>query len=315
MKLFDEASVLFSIILPTYNRAYRIEKAIQSVLHQTHQNWELIIIDDASTDHTFEIVSRFSDDRIRYLRNEQNQERCISRNIGIEESKGEYICFLDSDDYHLPNHLSLLHDFIVRNNFPQAFIFTNAWDETETGIRTERNCPNLNDFDYYTYLLRYTVNPQRWCVHRRIFEEIKFDPDVTICEDMDTSLRIVEKGFTIFQLSKRTTVYVAADDSFTHGDSKKWEKELNYLKKIKSKKELKSHLPRKEINRLFSMCYFHLAQKSLATHAKSATLLFSLKSFVLCPKGYNGKTNKILLVCFLYSLPILSIFIKLFKRK
>lgn len=307
--------VKFSIILPTYNRAHRIGKAIESIINQTHQNWELIIVDDASTDHTFERVSQFSDERIRYLRNDQNQERCISRNRGIKESKGDYICFLDSDDYHLPNHLSMLHDFIVSRNFPKALIFTNAWDETETGIRTERNCPNLNDFDYYTYFLRYTVNPQRWCVHRTIFDVIQFDPKITICEDMDTSLRIVEKGFPIFQLQERTTVYVAADDSFTHGDSKKWEKELHFLKKIVSKKELKSHLPRKEINRLFSMCYFHLTQKSCAANLKSETLLFSIKSFILCPKGYNGKTNKILFVCFLYALPILSIFIKLFKRK
>ena len=96
----------FSIILPTYNRAHRINRAIESILEQRYSDWELIIVDDASTDNTEEVIQPYlSDLRIRYLKNETNQERCVSRNIGIYTAKGDYICFLDSDDYHLPHHL------------------------------------------------------------------------------------------------------------------------------------------------------------------------------------------------------------------
>jgi len=139
-------------------------------------------------------------------------------------------------------------------------------------------------------------------VHRSIFEKVQFDPEVTICEDMDTSLRIVNAGFPVFQLNDRTTVYVAAADSFTHGDTQKWEKELFYLKRIFAKKELKGKLPFFERNRLLSMCYFHLSNKHFTHHNRFQSIVCAVKSFLLYPKGYNGKTNKILAVNFLYSL-------------
>jgi glycosyltransferase involved in cell wall biosynthesis len=91
-------SPFFSIILPTYNRASFISKAIESVIDQLYNKWELIILDDGSTDNTKEIVLSFNDDRIRYIYQE-NKERSAARNNGIRNAKGEYICFLDSDDY------------------------------------------------------------------------------------------------------------------------------------------------------------------------------------------------------------------------
>jgi len=304
----------FSVIIPTYNRAHSIRKAIDSILNQSFQDFEIIIIDDASTDHTKEVVAKINDNRVHYILNSTNQERCISRNIGISKAKGEYICFLDSDDYHLPDHLEKLHVFIQAKKDKVAFFFTNAWNETEEGGRSERNCPlvealetNNNSLtsrasvnekitvNLYMYFLRYTVNPQRWCVHRSIFEKVKFDPEVTICEDMDTSLRIVNAGFPVYQLSERTTVYVAAADSFTHGDTQKWEKELFYLKRIFAKKELKGKLPLFERNRLLSMCYFHLSNKYFTHRNRLKSIVCAVKSFLLYPKGYNGKTNKILL--------------------
>lgn len=308
-------NIFFSIILPTYNRAHRLEKAIDSILNQEFTDWELLIIDDASTDNTLSLISKYNDARIRYIRNEKNEERCISRNIGIRQSIGKYICFLDSDDYHLPNHLAVFHDFILAHNYPQAFIFTNAWDENENGERTERVCPDIFQTDLYTYFLRFTVNPQRWCIHREILETVQFDPEIIICEDMDMSLTIVGKGYPVFQITERTTVYVAASDSFTHGASDKWEKELFYLKRIFLKKQFKKGIPRREKNRLLSMCYYHLSQNAFVKEAKWNTIRLSIISFVLYPKGYNLKTNKILFVSIIYSIPILSTFIKLFARK
>ena len=320
----------FSIIIPSYNRAHSIRKAIESVFNQTFKDIEIIIIDDASTDNTKEVILEMNDQRIIYHRNEINQERCNSRNKGIELAKGEYICFLDSDDYHLPNHLQTIYEVIEKNNFKKAFYFVNAWDETEEGERSERTCPDFpqthphpqpqsqshphpHPQSFYTYFLRYTVNPQRWAVHRSIFDQVKFDTDVVICEDMDTSLRIVAKQYPIVQIKARTTVYVAASDSFTHGDKNKWEKELFYLKRIFNKNELKGLLQKNETNRLLSMCFFHLSNKLYKQGLKIKTIAYAVKSFLLFPKGYNGKTNKILLVNSLYSLPILGRIIQKLK--
>ncbi|MCP1677147.1 glycosyltransferase involved in cell wall biosynthesis [Natronocella acetinitrilica] len=96
---------LVSIITPTYNRARFLGIAIDSVLAQTYENWELVIVDDGSTDNTPEIMEPYlKDSRIRYFRQE-NQGQSVARNVGIRESKGEYICFLDSDNAWLPDKL------------------------------------------------------------------------------------------------------------------------------------------------------------------------------------------------------------------
>jgi GT2 family glycosyltransferase len=147
---------------------------------------------------------------------------------------------------------------------------------------------------------------QRWAVHKSIFEQLQFDPKVIICEDMDTSMRIVASGFPVYQLQERTTVYVAALDSFTHGDSEKWEKELFYLKRIFKKREFKGKLPLFSKLRLLSMCNYHLAVKADLLNQKISVLKFGLKSFILYPKGYNGRTLKPLTVILGFNMPILG---------
>src|ERR1051325_3991500 len=83
----------FSVIIPTYNRADFIRKPIDSVLAQKFSSWELIIVDDGSTDNTGQVVKSFTDSRIHYVY-QSNQERSAARNTGIKNSKGQYICFL-----------------------------------------------------------------------------------------------------------------------------------------------------------------------------------------------------------------------------
>jgi len=96
---------VISVIIATYNRAHLIARAIESVLFQSFSDFELIVIDDGSTDGTAEVVSRYKDPRIIYCRLEHG-ERSRARNGGIELSKGKYIAFLDSDDWYLPNKLA-----------------------------------------------------------------------------------------------------------------------------------------------------------------------------------------------------------------
>ncbi len=305
----------FSVIIPVYNRTHRLPYVLESLKNQTFQDFETIIVDDASTDDSYRVANDYNMPNKVVLRNEQNRERCYTRNRGVSIAKGQYICFLDSDDYHLPEHFQKLHDFIVSKGAPVAFFFTNAWDETEDGLRTERCCPDYEDYNPYTYFLRYTANPQRWALHRDILESVRFDESVTIAEDMDLSLRILTKGFPVFQLKERTTVYVAASDSFTHGALNKSERELVNYHKIFSRDELKNVLPRTEKNRLLSMCHFHLMQKNFQASNKWLTWKHGIVSFCLCPAGYNGKTNKIVFVSCIYSIPILGGLLKRIKTK
>jgi glycosyltransferase involved in cell wall biosynthesis len=104
----DTEGPFFSIVLPTFNRAHLIEQAIRSVLSQTFQDWELLIIDDGSRDNTFDIVRPLvlSDSRIRY-HFATNRGLAMARNLGLTISRGQYITFIDSDDEYLPSHLEV----------------------------------------------------------------------------------------------------------------------------------------------------------------------------------------------------------------
>lgn len=117
---------LVSVIIPTYNRADFIEKAIQSVLNQTYSNFEIIVVDDGSTDSSAQIIQKLAekDHRIRYYKLEVNSGVSIARNTGISLVRGKYIAFLDSDDIALPIWLETGVHFMEQN--PQAVVgFTN----------------------------------------------------------------------------------------------------------------------------------------------------------------------------------------------
>ena len=89
----------FSIIIPTYNHAHFIKRCLDSLLNQTHQNWEAIVVNNFSEDNTIEIVEGYDDPRIRLINNANRGIIAVSRNKGISEAKGDWICFLDSDDW------------------------------------------------------------------------------------------------------------------------------------------------------------------------------------------------------------------------
>lgn len=96
---------LVSIVMPSWNTGAIIEESIQSVLAQTYSNWELLIVDDASTDNTDEVVASFSDSRIKYFKNPRNVGAAMTRNRALREARGEWMAFLDSDDLWSPEKL------------------------------------------------------------------------------------------------------------------------------------------------------------------------------------------------------------------
>ena len=114
---------LVSIIMPSYNTARFIEETINSVISQTYTNWELIIVDDCSTDNTDEIVKAFDDERILYFKNEKNSGAAVSRNRALREAKGKWIAFLDSDDLWEKDKLEKQISFMQENGY--HFSYTN----------------------------------------------------------------------------------------------------------------------------------------------------------------------------------------------
>lgn len=124
---------LVSIIMPSYNTAEYISEAIESVLAQTYSYWELIIVDDCSTDNTDEIVKMYlSDERIKYIKNKINRGAAISRNRALREARGRWIAFLDSDDIWLPCKLKIQIEFML--NKKCSFSYTEYEEINECGI-------------------------------------------------------------------------------------------------------------------------------------------------------------------------------------
>ena len=127
---------LVSIIMPSYNTAPYISSSIQSVINQTYNNWELIIVDDCSTDNTEDVLSEIKDERIRFFKNEKNSGAAVSRNKALREAKGQWVAFLDSDDLWMPDKLEKQIRFMMDNGY--SFSYTNYkeidTDGNETGV-------------------------------------------------------------------------------------------------------------------------------------------------------------------------------------
>ena len=117
---------LVSVVIPTYNASNFLIRAIQSVVNQTYKNWELIIVDDGSTDHTRQIVEEFQkkDSRIKYFF-QNNKGQGAARNLGIKIANGAYIAFLDSDDEFYENKLERVMSYFVKDK-NIAFIYSDA---------------------------------------------------------------------------------------------------------------------------------------------------------------------------------------------
>lgn len=113
--------ILFSIVVPTYNRAHLISGTVQSILSQSYKNFELIIVDDGSSDNTEEVIKPFLSEKIFYFK-KQNGERAAARNFGTLRAKGDYINWFDSDDIMFPNHLQEAAKMIAKNGRSEIFV-------------------------------------------------------------------------------------------------------------------------------------------------------------------------------------------------
>lgn len=134
---------LVSIITPSYNTAMYIGQTIESVLNQTYTNWEMIIVDDCSSDNTDSIVKPYlTDSRIKYVKNVQNSGAAVSRNKAIKIAKGKWIAFLDSDDLWDEHKLEMQIDFMKSNNYYFSYTKYREIDENNSVLNHCVSGPN-----------------------------------------------------------------------------------------------------------------------------------------------------------------------------
>lgn len=189
----------FSIVIPLYNKADYIENTLKSVLNQTFKDYEIIIINDGSTDSSTTKVLGFNDSRIQ-LFNQKNQGASVARNLGIEKANYDYIAFLDADDLWMNNHLETLKTLI--QNFPNAGMYASRY---ELVFNNGKNyIPKFNEIatdfegivsDYFEASLTYPISTSSSIViPQYIFKETgNFKPAISSGQDVDMWIRIASK--------------------------------------------------------------------------------------------------------------------------
>lgn len=197
-----------SVVVCTYNRAQYLERCIESVIHQTFQNWELLIVDDGSQDETFTIVNSYVQKfaNIRYLKH-QNRRQALAKNVGIQASFGQFITFLDSDDAYHPDHLESRLSYL--KSHPEL-------DLIQGGFYSEEE---IFVVDYFqpgkTINLRECALGPTFFGKRRVFFELQGFQNIAYGEDTDLWQRATQKFQTQSIAEPQTYLYTRAETSVT----------------------------------------------------------------------------------------------------
>ena len=178
-----------SVVIPTYNRGWIIKEAIDSVLAQDYTEFELIVVDDGSTDHTSDVLDSYKN--VIKILSQKNKGVSAARNRGISEATGQLIAFLDSDDLWLPQKLSAQIDFF--NQTPDALICQTeeVWIRNGLRVNPKKRHKKPSGMVFKPSLELCLVSPSAVMIQRSLFDRVgRFDETLPACEDYDLWLRI-----------------------------------------------------------------------------------------------------------------------------
>lgn len=209
---------LVSVIMPSYNSKDYISFSIESVLKQTYPNWELIIVDDCSTDGTPDMLAEWAkaDERIHVINRKENGGAAMARNTALDYSSGRYIAFLDSDDKWKPNKLELQLRFMEENNY--AFTFTSYEYITKDGEQLEKQVHAPRIISYQDMLKNTIVGCLTVIVDRNIIGSFHM-PNIRTRQDLATWLSILKKGHNAYGMKEILAEYRIGNDSISNN---KW---------------------------------------------------------------------------------------------
>jgi glycosyltransferase involved in cell wall biosynthesis len=263
-----ETTLRVSVVIPTYNRRNYVRESLESVLSQTFPDFEVIVVDDGSTDGTHEVVQPYLS-RVRYIRQE-NRGAAAARNVGIRNARGIYVAFMDSDDLSAPRHLQILHDFLEQRPDCAMVIGNGAYLEgkfhsrhtvisMERAKRLEEMGVTVKElFDGRVARLQGTMT------RKSVLEEIGFlDEWFRLSYDLDLSLRLIKNhriGFVneVVYLYRKHGGNISADDELRSREN------LRALEKLMSDyPEALKLIGKRPFFRLYAHRYYRLS-KALA---------------------------------------------------
>ncbi len=183
------SDIFFSVIIPTYNRKEFLRKSLGSVLKQTYKNFEVLVVDDGSSDGTQGLVNTFQDRRIKYMWQE-NKGPSGAKNTGIKNSQGKWLCFLDSDDWWDKRKLEITLEYIKRNPEYKIFHTEEIWYRKGKLLNQKKVHKKYGGWIFDRCLDICRVSISTACIQKSVFEDIGlFDEELPCCEDYDFWLR------------------------------------------------------------------------------------------------------------------------------
>lgn len=197
---------MFSVVIPLYNKELSISETIQSILNQTFNDFEIIIINDGSTDDSLRMVELFEDPRIRII-NQKNKGVSATRNKGIKEANFEWIAFIDADDLWKEDHLETFARLIEK--YPNHLFFASSF-EYSTPKESNINRPELEDYivqDYFKdSLTEHLICTDVAVIKKECLNEDNFNEDFIRGEDIDLWARLARKN-ELVKSNKVTAIY------------------------------------------------------------------------------------------------------------
>ena len=187
---------MISVVIPTFNRKTLLIEAIESVLAQTFRDWELIVVDDGSTDGTEEKLKRLLCPEIRYIR-QRNQGVSRARNRGIQTAVNDWIAFLDSDDYWHKDKLRLQLEALDANPEYRAAHTDEVWIRSGVRVNPGKRHRKHSGWIFHHCLRLCLISPSSVLLHRSLFDE-----SLPVCEDYDLWLRITARQPVLFHPDK-----------------------------------------------------------------------------------------------------------------
>ncbi|MBO4292771.1 MAG: glycosyltransferase family 2 protein [Clostridia bacterium] len=216
-----------TVITPMNNSSKHIIECLESAINQTYKNLEIIVIDDASKDNSLELVKNIKDNRIRVIELKENVGAGMARNKGIEAATGDYICFLDSDDYWVLDKIERQVKFMEENNY--TFIY-GGYDYLRNGKRKKAKVPKY--VNYKQLLKNHTVFTSTVMLNmEHLKKEDILMPDLRRGQDYGTWWSILKKGITAHAITDTIAIYRVGEKSLSSNKFKATNRTWNLFKR------------------------------------------------------------------------------------
>jgi glycosyltransferase involved in cell wall biosynthesis len=213
----------FSVIIPLYNKEKYVERAILSIQSQTYTNFEIIIVNDGSTDNGLEKLNPFLSEKIRLIEHAKNKGLSAARNTGIQSAKATYIVFLDADDTWLPTYLEAIKNLI--ENFGEARIFATNMQYVypKQTIAIDNKLSNYPiDYKGYVDFFKENIKQGLYCInsvcyHQSVFEKVGyFDEKITFSEEIDFYIRAHLQFKFAYDTTVHTNYFMEIENQLSH---------------------------------------------------------------------------------------------------